>query len=189
MTIETRTCPVCGEELIKNNKKSEKSPDYICSDPDCKYSWVNGEWAPGKFRTGVWEKRTGKIVQIKDKSDGIKEMFKEKQENIKELSENKQNSIMASVALNNAVLLYQDEKIKDSILILNTANDFYNWLKRKYDQIEESTPPFRGNVFKKREIKSVVPKTFPLDENPAIDYPKEERDREYPEDVIEKENN
>jgi len=158
-----KKCPVCGKEMLMNQKRSEKAPDYICSDPDCKFSYVNGQWVESKFRTGIWEKRDNKTVRFKDKNEGIEKMFKEKQENIKGMVESKQEGIRASVALNNAVLFYQNAPERTNGKVLEAAGMFYDWLAEKAKEAELSVVPFKDNEYgrgekEKKEIKKEIVK-------------------------------
>ena len=43
--------------MIANQKTNDKQPDYVCSDPDCKFKWdkESRSYVKSDFRTGAWD--------------------------------------------------------------------------------------------------------------------------------------
>jgi len=93
-------CPKCGKQAIANtNKKNPKAPDWKCSDPDCKWKKINGEWVESEFVTGVWNNDN---PEAKFESELEEDKEDEKWEKIRE--EKKENIAWLN-AKNNAVML------------------------------------------------------------------------------------
>jgi len=55
--VEIHPCPVCGKPMNRQyNKKNPKSPDWKCSDSNCKFTKAyGGGWRKGDYITGDWD--------------------------------------------------------------------------------------------------------------------------------------
>ena len=52
---DIKACPKCGKPMNKQfNKKTEKSPDWKCSDNKCKFNFQNGQWVASQYITSAW---------------------------------------------------------------------------------------------------------------------------------------
>ena len=52
---DIKACPKCGKPMNRQfNKKTEKSPDWKCSDNKCKFNFQNGQWVASQYITSAW---------------------------------------------------------------------------------------------------------------------------------------
>lgn len=100
------TCKTCGGQTIVNeNKKSPKSPDFLCADPNCQND--------KGFRSGVW--LPSKTPRSNTPTPSTRNTTQE--------------SIASAVALKAAVELYSRTNKIEIEEVLKTADEFLEWLK------------------------------------------------------------
>ena len=68
--VASKICPVpdCGHPMIRQtNKKNPKSPDWKCSNKNCKFQkMMGGGWKKSEFITGVWDDKDTTPERVED---------------------------------------------------------------------------------------------------------------------------